>query len=240
MLFLVQNPVSLKRMKKRFLFPATALLLLLFFYGCKPGTEKKAAYGEGTVVYRVTYPDSLNYGLKSAFFPREIVLVFKNEKAAFIASGGMGMIQLVNLLDHKNRTYVSLLIDRIRANYGCKLTPEEINSNESSVRLEIIPVNETKVIAGVTCKKALAKDLSTGVSSEIFYDESIRFSYGNSPFRGMNNLFLEYTHTINHLTMKLEAEKIDFTTPVDTSLFEIKGQYMWVSQQQLFDYMNSL
>src|SRR6187399_2834594 len=93
--------------------------------------EKESS--QGTVTYRVTYPDSMSYGLKSAMLPKEIVLVFKDGKATFIASAGLGMMQLVNLLDAGSRTATSLLVDQLRMNVGCRLSPEEITENENSV-----------------------------------------------------------------------------------------------------------
>ncbi len=240
MLFFIRNEVSLNMKKLNFVLSCLGVFLIVCFIGCRSAGDKKAEYGEGTVVYKITYPDSMNYGMKSAFFPKEIVLIFKNEKAAFIASGGMGMIQMVNLLDHQNKKYVSLLIDQLRANFGCKLTPEEIASNENSEKLDFSETKDTKIIAGVTCNKAIAKNPDTGTQTEIYYDKNIKFSYGNSPFHAMDFLFLEYTHTINHLTMKLEATSVDLTTPVDTGLFQIRGDYIWVSQQQLFDRLNQL
>ena len=227
-------------MKRQFILGVFVSVLMICALGCGSNSGKKASFGEGTIVYKVSYPDSLEYGFKAAFFPKEIVLVFKGEKAVFIASGGMGMIQLVNLLDHEKKSYVSLLIDRLRQNYGCKLSADEIKANETSSPLEIKLIDGSKVVAGVECKKAIAKDLLKGTSTEIYYDEGVRFFYGNSPFKELNYLFLEYTHTGNKLTMKLEASSVDLSTPVDTGLFSIKGDYVWVSQQQLFDHLNSL
>ncbi len=226
--------------KLKFVLAFLGVFLIVCSSGCRSVSDRKAEYGEGTIVYKITYPDSMNYGMKSAFFPKEIVLIFKKEKSAFIASGGMGMIQMVNLLDHQNKKYVSLVIDQLRANFGCKLTPEEVTSNENSEKLEISETTDTKVIAGITCNKAIARNPEKGTQTEIYYDKNIRFSYGNSPFHAMDFLFLEYTHTINNLTMKLEATSVDLTTPVDTGLFQIRGDYIWVSQQQLFDRLNQL
>ena len=110
------------------------------------------------------------------------------------------MIQLVNLLDHEKKSYVSLLIDRLRQNYGCKLSADEIKANETYSPLEIQLIDGSKVVAGVECKKAIAKDLLKGTSTEIYYDEGVRFSYGNSPFKELNYLFLEYTHTVDDET----------------------------------------
>jgi len=178
--------------------------------------------------------------MKAAFFPKTITLVFKDEKAAFIASAGLGMIQLVHLLDHRKQKFNSLLIDHLRENYGCSLTAAEIDGNEKSAQYEYEPASETKTIAGLTCRKMIVKDKTNKTSFEIYYYDKIKFYYWNSPFKDLPYLFLEYTHTMNNLTMKLVATGADLTTPIDTSLFEVRGEYKWVNQKQFLAHLNDL
>jgi GLPGLI family protein len=216
------------------------LFLFFFIFGCSQKPQEIAKPGEGMITYSVSYTDAEKYGVKSTFFPKEIILIFKDDKAAFIATGGMNMVQVVNLLDHKNKKYVSLLLDNIRENYGCILAPQEISENENIPKYHFELGDEKKMIAGIECRKAIVKDEANKPLFEIYYDEKIKFSYLNSPFKDMNNLFLEYTHTINNLTMKLVATKVDLTTPVDTSLFEVHGDYKWVNQKEFFNHLSSL
>jgi hypothetical protein len=199
-----------------------------------------AKQGHGTITYRVSYPESNKYGVKAYLFPREITLVFKDDKAAFIASGGLGMVQLVNLLNYKNQKYISLLIDEIHGNYACTLSEEEIKKNENNPRYQISETGETKTIAGIQSKKAIVNDLTNNKSFEIYYDDKIKFWYWNSPFKDFNYLFTEYTHTINGLTMKLEAINVDFSSPVDTALFNVKGNYIWVNQSTFFSHLSQM
>lgn len=213
--------------------------LLILIAGCKNNPTPIARTGEGTITYSVSYPDSENLGLKATLLPSSITLIFKDGKAVFIASAGFGMIQLVNLLNYEEKRYTSLLIDQIRQNYGCKLTPEEIQENETNP-YDIEATNETKMIAGIKANKAIVKDIGNNTSFPIYYDNEIKFYYWNSPFKNFNYLFLEYTHTINHLTMKLVATKVDLSTPVDTSLFEIKGNYEWLNQKDFYAHLSEL
>src|ERR1051326_580467 len=88
--------------------------LMIVLAGCRNISDHFAKTGQGMITYKVSYPDSMNFGVRYIMFPRTIVLVFKDDKAAFIATGAMGMVQLVNLLDYKNKKYTSLLIDNLR------------------------------------------------------------------------------------------------------------------------------
>jgi hypothetical protein len=211
---------------------------MLFAVACKEHNIAKP--GQGFITYRVTYPDNQKYSFKSILFPSEIVLVFKDDKAAFVTTGGFGMIELVNLLDYKNKKFVSLLINSGGKNVGCKLNPDEIKQNESSSNYKIEETNETKSIAGIVSRKAEIHDLTNNKSFNIYYDDKIKFSYWNSPFKDFNYLLTEYTHTINGLTMRLEATKIDLSTPVDTSIFSIKGEYEWINQKAFYDHLSKL
>ena len=207
---------------------------------CNNSKTNPAKPGEGTVTYSITYPDSTQFSIKSVFFPRNLTLVFKDEKAAFITSAGMGTVQLVNLLNYKTKSYTSLLIDELRGNYACKLTETEIKNNESNPEYEFELTDVRKEIAGIMCNKAIVKDMTNHTTSELYYYDKIKFHYWNSPFKDLHYLFAEYTHTINNLTLKLSAVKIDLTTPVDTGLFSVKGNYTWVTEKEFFERISKL
>lgn len=216
------------------------ILFIFLVSGCKTKTEQSAKPGEGTVTYNVSYPDSAKYGMKASLFPHEMNLFFKDDKATFVAAAGMGTVQIVNILDHSKNTYTSLLIDAIRQNYACKLSPEEIKENENNPKFEFEFIDETKIIAGLECKKVLIKNIATKTTSEAFYYPKIKFYYMNSPFKDFGYLFMEYSHTINNLTMKLVATNVDLKTPVDTTFFEVHGEFLWISQKNFFAYLNQL
>ena len=225
-------------MNLKFIFSIGIFFLLTT--GCKTKPGQNAKPGEGTVTYKVSYPDSSKLGLKVALLPRTMDLFFKDEKATFVTSAGMGTMQIVNLLDYKNRKFTCLLIDAIRQNYACTLSPEEIKENENTPKYKFEFTDETKIIAGLECKKAIVKDLTNNTTLELYYYDKIRFYYWNSPFKDFDFLLMEYTHTINNLTMKLVAEKVDVTTPVDTSFFELHGNFRWLNEKDFYNYMKQL
>ena len=208
--------------------------------GCTSKKSGSAQPGEGTVVYEITYPDSTKFKAKSVFFPRTITLIFKGNKAAFIANAGLGMVQVVNLMDYDKQTYTSLLISGIGQNFACKLTPDEIKNNETAEKLDFEITKESKIIAGLNCTKAIVKNKTTNSISDLYYYDKIKFNYWNSPFKDFQYLFTEYTHTINHLTLKLKAVDIDLKTPVDEKMFEVKGQYQWVNEKEFYATLDRL
>lgn len=214
----------------------------LFFIvaACKTTSEQKVKPGEGNVTYDISYPDSTRYGMKAALLPKTMDLFFKNEKATFVTSAGMGTLQIVNILDHENKKFTALLLDAIRQNFAYTPSPDEIKENESKPKYTYDFTDETKTIAGLECKKAIVKDSTNNTSFEVYYYDKIKFYYWNSPFKDFNFLLLEYKHTINNLTMKLVATKVDLTTPVDSTYFEIHGEYIWLNQKNFYNYLSRL
>lgn len=222
-------------------FKALAFLFVSFYLiSCNRGLNNNAKPGEGTITYSITYPDSMKYGLKAAMLPKTITLFFKDEKATFVTSAGLGTIQIVDLMDAGNRTFTSLFIDELRGNVGCKRTSDEISKNESAAFFDYKSTDETKTIQGIECKKAIVNNTATKSTFEIYYFDKIKISYINSPFINQPNLMLEYSHTINNLTMKLKAIKVDLKTPVDNKMFQLKGNYKWLSEKDYYQYLNSL
>jgi hypothetical protein len=39
--------------------------------------------------------------------------------------------------------------------------------------------------------------------------------------------------------MKLEATKVDLKTAVDTNMFNVQGDFLWIKQKEFYTYLNS-
>jgi len=214
-------------------------ILFFLFAGCST-TEQNAKLGEGTVTYTISYPDKAKLGIKAALYPKTMDLYFKDEKATFVTSSGLGTIQLIRILDHETKKFTTLLIDALRENYAYSLSPAEITENENTPKYTFEFTDKTKIIAGLECKKAIVKNTTDNTSFDVYYYDKIKFYYWNSPYKDFNFLLLEYTYTMDNLTMDLVASKVDLTTPVDPTFFEIHGNYNWLNQKSFNAYLNNL
>ncbi|MBK6443899.1 MAG: hypothetical protein IPF81_00865 [Bacteroidetes bacterium] len=67
-------------MKRQFILGVFVSVLMICALGCGSNSGKKASFGEGTIVYKVSYPDSLEYGFKAAFFRRKSSWFSKGKK----------------------------------------------------------------------------------------------------------------------------------------------------------------
>ncbi len=206
------------------------ILFLAFGYGfvrTLSSKESKAYNGEGSIIYKITYSEDNPYKDK-LMLPHETNLFFKGTKASFITNA-MGMVQMVNLLDDKNKKFTSMMINTLGENFAFSDTPEEVKEQENSPEIKIEPTTETKMIAGLECNKAVVKDLTHNKKFDIYFYSKIRVYLGNSPYKDFNYLLMEYQDTRYGLPMILEAKKVDFN-PIDTSLLTIHGNYKWVDK----------
>lgn len=214
------------------------LFLAFCIVSCKNFSKKKNENNEGVVSYKISYPQNNPY--KSVrMLPTETNLVFKDTKASFITSGGMGLISIVNILDNDNRRFTSLLLNGLGENYAFIDTPEDVKEQETNPLYKIKTTDETKIIAGVECRKAIVNDITNKTKFDIYYCDKIKMCYGDGPFKDFSYLMMDYSHTKYGLPMHLEAVKIDLN-PVDTSLLNVHGDFIWVNRKTFFSIVENL
>ena len=127
-------------MNRNIFFPF--LVLVLIVVGCNYPAWQSAINGEGMITYKISSPENNPYK-NIRMLPGETHLVFKGTKASFITSA-MGLIQIVNLLDHENKKYTSLLVNSIGENYAFTDTPEDVKEQESNPEYKIETTEEKR------------------------------------------------------------------------------------------------
>ncbi|OFY62511.1 MAG: hypothetical protein A3H98_13170 [Bacteroidetes bacterium RIFCSPLOWO2_02_FULL_36_8] len=219
--------------------PIRLLITLILLAGCKNFKEQKAETGEGIITYKISYSEDNPYKDKR-FLPGETNLVFKETMASFITSG-MGIIQLVNLLDNEHKKYTSLLINSFGDNFAFTETSEDINEQENNPKYSFELTDDKKTIAGLECNKAIVSDLTNIKSFDIYYYSKIKVVLGNCPYKDFNYLLMEYNDTRYGLPMHLIAVKADLS-PIDTTLFQVEdpGVYNWVDKKTFINIIKNL
>lgn len=212
-------------------------LVLTFISSCENHTESVSQNGEGIVTYKISYLEDNPYK-NILILPSETNLVFKNKKASFITSA-MGIIQIVNVLDFDKQKYTSLLINTFGENYAFTEKPEDIKELETNPEYEITPTDETKMIAGLECKKAIVKDKTNNTEFDIYFYEKIKVYLGDCPYKDFNYLLMEYQDTKHGMSLRLKAEKVDFS-PVDTNLLTVRGEFTWVDRKTFINIVENL
>ena len=174
--------------------------------GCKNILKQPAVNGEGMIVYKITYPEDNPFKNKMGM-PHQTKLMFKGTKASFITSG-MGIINVINVLDNDNKKFTSMLVNALGKNYAFIETPEDVKLQETIPQYQIETTSEKKTIAGLECNKAVVNDLTNKKKFDIYYYDKIKVYLGDSPYKDFNYLLMEYQDTRYGLPMKLEAKKV--------------------------------
>lgn len=214
------------------------LLLITILVSCeKSNNHNNGVNGEGTVVYKINYTKENSYKDK-LLLPKETNLFFKGSNATFITTS-MGMVQMVNLLDTKNKKFTSLLLNTIGTNYAFTETPEDVKLQESNPELKFETTNEIKTIAGLECNKAIVTDVTNKKKYDVYYYKKIKVYLGDSPYKDFNYLLMDYQDTRFGVQMHLEATKVNFN-PIDTSMLTVHGDFNWVNKKTFVSIVESM
>lgn len=212
-------------------------IFIFFSFGCNNQNKQTAINGEGIVNYKISYLPNNPYK-NIRILPDNTTLIFKETKACFITNA-LGIVQVVNLLDYKNKKYTSLLINSFGENYAFTDIPEDVKKQENTPKYKIETSDETKVIAGLVCNKAFVTDLTNKTKFNIYYYKKIKVYLGNCPYKDFNYLLMEYQDTKQGMAMCLEATKVDFN-PVDSTLLSVHGEYKWVDRKTFINIIENL
>ena len=218
------------------------LLIILFTYSCVE-ENPEAKYHKGKIEYQITYLNKDFGDLSPAFLPQKMVLYFNKDYSVNIIEGFMGFFSLNNITyfnSSKCTTYLKVL-DK---NYVFKgKRNEQMCCFEDMNNMEINQTNDTAVIAGIRCKKAIIKLPETNETFDIYYTDEIGLHDPNAtnPYGNIDGVLMDFHLQLSFLKMHFKAinfsnqktgEK-DFSIPKDSR--EIDRDAMSYVLQRLLD-----
>jgi GLPGLI family protein len=188
---------------------------------------------EGKFIFEISYPGSEMSDQQLAMMPTEMVMYIKKDKSRMEMSMGMGMTTVV-ISDNKAKVATTLM-DVMGNKIATKSTEADIekqNADQGDFKVQI--TDETKTIAGYTCKKAVVTD-NEGESSDIYFCEDIKLEGGNwsqKQFKDINGFPLMYSFKQRGMNMQMTATKI-IDEKVDDSKFNIPSDYKEMTQEEM-------
>ncbi len=207
------------------------LIALLLF--CLPmaavfaqGNTKKFS---GTITYKITYPASssnpmiatlpttLEMQISGNKAKTEMMLPFGNN--TFIMNGDD--ITITRLVDLQNGKY---FVKKTKADFTMTTTPM------------VVPLKETKKIAGQDCKASEVNMVSAGktTKSKIFYSDELGGNniYFNTNVRSVSGIMLEFEYNIMGIPVQLSAISVN-PGRVSNKVFEIPSGYTETTEAKL-------
>ncbi len=180
----------------------------------------------GVIIYSITYEGDDIDPQTAAMMPKTMKIFIKGNKSRMEMNTGMGNTVVIFDADKKDAV---TLMDIMGQKFAMTMTAEEIESQVAEapdVNVEV--TDETKEIAGYTCKKAIVKEKGENGSEHIVYftDElgSGVLNYNNPVYKDIDGVMLEYSSSQESMTMKFSAIKVEKKKVSDKD-FEIPEGY---------------
>lgn len=179
---------------------------------------------EGVIEYEVQYPTIEEDNIIKAFLPKAMTFTFKDNVFCTQLSSSFNQFEvgfISNSNNHALQQTFKLIPKKLYSDIE-QTTIDSINQLEyGTVRVSYH--EETKEIAGLTCKKAMVfcTDSNRTDSFAVYYTEDIRFEDPNwtLPFKEIKGVPLEYQINQMGIVMKFSAKSVK-TSPVESTFFE--------------------
>lgn len=209
------------------------LLLLFILLTIAAGADAQQKLSEGKVTFEIAYGDTDLPDETMAMMPTEMDMYFKNDKSRVEMSMGMGMNQTM-IFDNKART-MTMLMDMMGNKIAVKNTEEDIKkqkekNGKKDNKIEF--TNETKQIAGYTCKKA--KVTNDEGSFDLYYTDDIVIKDGdwNSDFKDIKGFPMQYQMNQGKMQMTMTAKKVT-AQAVEDKMFTVPADYKEKTPEEL-------
>ncbi|MEM9052131.1 MAG: hypothetical protein AAGC47_08790, partial [Bacteroidota bacterium] len=162
--------------------------------------------------------DDSKTGLTS-MLPNEATLYCKGRKSLFEQKVAGGGIQA--FASDGAHGDALLMMQFLGQGYKVEMTKEQMMSLKQTKNLEITETDDTKVIAGYSCKKGLAK---TGEETlEFYYSTELESETNFPPVVKLDGLPLEYEIIRGGVKMKFLATSVEEITVKDSKFEALDG-----------------
>ncbi len=205
------------------------LLCCLILVGA---TASNAQPTEGSINYSITL-EGVDAQTASMMQGATMTMSFKGKQSRMDMD--MGMIKS-SMLIKDDKTYS--LMDYMGKKFKIPLSKDEVKSKKmKDSDYDIEYTNETKQIAGYTCKKALIKTKDKNVYAFWYTEAVFPTAYEHTQYaKFKGGCPLEYEISQNGMKMKMTATKVVLGNIAD-SVFIIPDDYQEVTMEQLMQMM---
>ena len=213
---------------KYFIALAFGIILL---NSCSNDTSK--GLSEGVIEYEAAAVDPSNS--LASFAPNKMTVKFKNDVAKVELSAVMGLFSTTFISNPHDKT-LTQLTKLLNKKYAHISDVSEIEKdNELTKDMVIEETNETKVIAGYTCKKAIAKFKDNKKPDfTIYYTDEIKINDPNwiNPFYKINGVLMEYQMEKLGLELRFTAKSVK-KSELDDDDFDRPKEYQIISREEM-------
>ncbi len=213
------------------------------FTSCNNAQKNKKKLSEGMVIYNISYPPRLKSHSMSFLFPKEMKLLFKNEKQRASFKGNMDLYSLDFIHSNQSDSFFTLLQVLEKKIYVPSAKSDDIFLFNNYSNEEVVFSRDVnKKIAGYICEKASLKSrrdetnsVTIWFTNEIGVDNPNR----NTPFEKIPGVMLEFEIYYENILFHFLAEKV-VTEKISEDLFFIPENYSPSSIKEVESLINSV
>ena len=209
--------------------------------GCDMDTRKKKIK-EGYVDYNITYLVDARENPLVNLLPNNMTVKFKNHKSVSKIEGWMGFFSSCYISNRKKGTNLTLfkILDKKYYYQGNIDEPPYGFRDYSDIKIKF--TDETKLINGYLCKKAIATFPETGYPGfDIYYTNQIDIvdPNWNNQFKEIDGVLMEFQIEMNDIGMLLQVNEIK-QKEIPDSEFDIPPDYVRVSREKMEEILGEL
>ena len=226
------------------------LLFVLLMAGCKSSTDEKFI-SEGVIEYDAVAVDQSNP--QAGMAPSKMSVKFKNDKVVVKMSAGLGVVGISIISDPEEKKYTEMVKIFSDKNAHISDSNEVKKLNDSLLsKMKIEYTEDTKVIAGYKCKKAVisfagstakspTNEYFTKPSFSVYYTNDINIKHSNwaTEYFPIDGVLMEYQLDRYGLEMKFTASKV-IKSEVTDSDFELPADYKLITKDQFEEIFKAL
>lgn len=215
--------------------------LLLITSSCQNGSVSKGS--EGVITYAITYPEHIAQKSFSTFLPEKMTFTYKDVNYKLSLAGDLNMYNLEYIsLDNGDTCFTLLKLFDKKLYYPLKQDETLFLFQEYNHPIITYQPDSVKVIAGITCQKAVASFKDEEIPQvTIYYTEEIAFEQPNvkTPFEEIPGTMLEFNMFFQGLELTMQAESINLKTIKDAD-FRVPKTYTQTDADEIKDIVSSL
>lgn len=218
------------------------LFIIILFFGtviyissCRQFTDEKYI-SEGVIEFKIEYPYSDENSLLVGLLPDKMQVKFKDNKVALDLTGGMGMFKIIMISNPETETAIQM-VKMLNKKFAIEYSKQEVDRlfEDQFVIKNIEFINgEDSIIAGYTCKKAIAHCSIPNRSYTIYYTEDLDIKNPNwaNPYKAINGMLMDYPIKMYNIEMHL-TNPVVIKEEVDDSLFVLPDDYKIITKEEM-------
>ncbi len=188
-----------------------------------------AQMSAGKIEYEISFPNADLPAEQLAMMPSEAVVYFSDQLSRTEMKMGMG----VNMVTIHSAKQVVMLMDIMGKKIAIKQPADDQTGGKNKKKKADIKItDETKQIAGYTCKKAIVSGEQIEHMSIWFTDQIQSSNSWNDELEGLKGTALEFDLKTDQMTMHMMAQAVSNERP-GPSLFVVPSDYKEMSQDEL-------